>query len=164
MSAILLRLLSALWSTVNAGMRLAARRGWVGSRKLPARVLSVGNLQVGGAGKTPLVALIAQEAIARGQRVCILSRGYGGIWEANGGVIAPGKEPAHPALCGDEPALLHELAPEAWIDESKTKDGCEIPFTRHFYQYVPPRPLAEIDADLDAVLGRIRARLEAVKA
>ena len=115
MSAILLRLLSALWSTVNAGMRLAARRGWVGSRKLPARVLSVGNLQVGGAGKTPLVALIAQEAIARGQRVCILSRGYGGIWEANGGVIAPGKEPAHPALCGDEPALLHELAPEAWI-------------------------------------------------
>jgi type I restriction enzyme M protein len=56
------------------------------------------------------------------------------------------------------------FAPDAWIDESKTKDGCEIPFTRHFYKYVPPRPLAEIDADLDAVLGRIRARLEAVKA
>jgi type I restriction enzyme M protein len=56
------------------------------------------------------------------------------------------------------------FVPDAWIDESKTKDGCEIPFTRHFYQYVPPRPLEEIDADLDAVLGRIRARLEAVKA
>ncbi|MGK9148366.1 type I restriction-modification system subunit M [Plantibacter flavus] len=56
------------------------------------------------------------------------------------------------------------FAPDAWIDEAKTKDGCEIPFTRHFYQYVPPRSLAEIDADLDAVLGRIRARLEAVKA
>lgn len=56
------------------------------------------------------------------------------------------------------------FAPDAWIDESKTKEGCEIPFTRHFYQYVPPRSLAEIDADLDAVLGRIRARLEAVKA
>jgi type I restriction enzyme M protein len=56
------------------------------------------------------------------------------------------------------------FAPDAWIDESKTKEGCEIPFTRHFYKYVPPRPLAEIDADLDAVLGRIRARLEAVKA
>lgn len=52
----------------------------------------------------------------------------------------------------------------AWIDEDKTKDGCEIPFTRHFYQYVPPRPLEDIDADLDAVLGRIRARLEQVKA
>ncbi len=56
------------------------------------------------------------------------------------------------------------FAPDAWIDESKTKEGCEIPFTRHFYEYVPPRSLAQIDADLEAVLGRIRARLEAVKA
>lgn len=56
------------------------------------------------------------------------------------------------------------FAPDAWIDEDKTKEGCEIPFTRHFYQYVAPRSLDEIDADLDAVLGRIRARLEAVKA
>lgn len=54
--------------------------------------------------------------------------------------------------------------PDAWIDDDKTKDGCEITFTRHFYQYAPPRPLEDIDADLDAVLGRIRARLEQVKA
>lgn len=53
--------------------------------------------------------------------------------------------------------------PDAWIDESKTKEGAEIPFTRHFYEYVPPRPLEEIDRDLDEVLGRIRARLEEVK-
>jgi type I restriction enzyme M protein len=38
--------------------------------------------------------------------------------------------------------------PEAWIDYSKTKVGYEIPFTRHFYVYTPPRPLAEIDAEL----------------
>ena len=38
--------------------------------------------------------------------------------------------------------------PDAWIDFSKTKVGYEIPFTRHFYKYVPPRPLEEIDADL----------------
>ncbi|WP_431711465.1 type I restriction-modification system subunit M [Glutamicibacter uratoxydans] len=56
------------------------------------------------------------------------------------------------------------FVPDAWIDEDKTKEGCEIPFTRHFYRYVPPRPLEEIDADLDAVLGRIRSRLEQVKA
>ncbi|WP_248305552.1 class I SAM-dependent DNA methyltransferase [Agromyces sp. H66] len=56
------------------------------------------------------------------------------------------------------------FAPDAWIDESKTKEGCEIPFTRHFYEYVPPRPLEEIDRDLDVVLGRIRARLEQVRA
>lgn len=56
------------------------------------------------------------------------------------------------------------FVPDVWIDEDKTKDGCEIPFTRHFYEYTPPRQLEEIDADLDAVLGRIRARLEQVKA
>lgn len=55
------------------------------------------------------------------------------------------------------------FAPDAWIDESKTKDGCEIPFTRHFYKYIPPRSLEEIDKDLDVVLGRIRARLDEVR-
>ncbi|MGO4103383.1 N-6 DNA methylase [Leifsonia sp. YAF41] len=63
--------------------------------------------------------------------------------------------------------FAREVAPfatDAWINESKTKDGCEISFTRHFYEYVPPRPLEDIDRDLDAVLGRIRARLEQVRA
>lgn len=55
------------------------------------------------------------------------------------------------------------FAPDAWVDESKTREGAEIPFTRHFYEYVPPRPLAEIDADLEAVFGRIRFRLERIE-
>ncbi|MDE9367244.1 class I SAM-dependent DNA methyltransferase [Luteipulveratus sp. YIM 133132] len=62
--------------------------------------------------------------------------------------------------------LEREVKPfvaDAWIDESKTKEGCEIPFTRHFYEYVPPRPLEEIDRDLEEVLGRIRTRLDQVK-
>ncbi|MET8127698.1 class I SAM-dependent DNA methyltransferase [Streptomyces sp. NPDC005231] len=45
--------------------------------------------------------------------------------------------------------------PDAWIDWAKTKTGYEIPFTRHFYKYVPPRPLAEIDADLDKQVAKI---------
>ncbi|MCU1402630.1 MAG: hsdM [Microbacteriaceae bacterium] len=56
------------------------------------------------------------------------------------------------------------FAPDAWIDESKTKEGCEIPFTRHFYSYLPPRLLKDIDADLQRVLGRIRQGLEQVRA
>jgi type I restriction enzyme M protein len=56
------------------------------------------------------------------------------------------------------------FAPDAWIDESKTKEGCEIPFARLFYQYRPPRPIADIDADLAVVLGRIRQQLEQVRA
>ncbi len=48
---------------------------------------------------------------------------------------------------------------DAWIDESKTKIGYEIPFTRHFYVYEPPRPLAEIDAELRDLETRIQELL-----
>ena len=50
-------------------------------------------------------------------------------------------------------------APDAWIDHEKTKIGYEIPFNRHFYVFEPPRPLAEIDADLCEVTARIQAML-----
>jgi type I restriction enzyme M protein len=53
-------------------------------------------------------------------------------------------------------------APDAWVDETKTKIGYEIPFTRHFYKYIPPRPLAEIDADIKASQQRILALLAQV--
>ena len=46
-------------------------------------------------------------------------------------------------------------APDAWIDHDKTKVGYEIPFNRHFYVFQPPRPLAEIDAELKGVTDRI---------
>jgi type I restriction enzyme M protein len=46
-------------------------------------------------------------------------------------------------------------APDAWIDHEKTKVGYEIPFNRHFYVFKPPRPLAEIDAELKGVTDRI---------
>ena len=53
---------------------------------------------------------------------------------------------------------------DAWIDWDKTKTGYEIPFTRHFYEYVPPRPLEEIDADLERVVGEIMELLREVEA
>ncbi|MFB7327370.1 N-6 DNA methylase [Streptomyces sp. NPDC056190] len=49
--------------------------------------------------------------------------------------------------------------PDAWIDHSKTKIGYEIPFTRHFYVYQPPRPLTEIDAELKSLEAEIQALL-----
>ncbi|SBT89795.1 type I restriction enzyme M protein [Streptomyces sp. DI166] len=49
--------------------------------------------------------------------------------------------------------------PDAWIDHTKTKIGYEIPFTRHFYVYKPPRPLAEIDAELKALEAEIQGLL-----
>jgi type I restriction enzyme M protein len=46
-------------------------------------------------------------------------------------------------------------APDAWIDQEKTRVGYEIPFNRHFYVFKQPRPLDEIDAELKTVTERI---------
>ena len=45
--------------------------------------------------------------------------------------------------------------PDAWIDNTKTKTGYEIPFNRHFYVFTPPRALDEIDTELKHVTDRI---------
>lgn len=54
--------------------------------------------------------------------------------------------------------------PDAWIDESKTKVGYEIPFNRHFYRYEPPRPLEEIEQDIKGLEQEIVALLREVTA
>lgn len=53
--------------------------------------------------------------------------------------------------------------PDAWVDTKKTKVGYEIPFTRQFYKYVPPRPLAEIDGDLEKQVAKIMTLLREVE-
>ncbi|MCC6921956.1 MAG: SAM-dependent DNA methyltransferase [Nitrosomonas sp.] len=54
--------------------------------------------------------------------------------------------------------------PDAWIDHDKTKIGYEIPFNRHFYVFEPPRPLAEIDAELKQCTDRILAMIKGLSA
>jgi type I restriction enzyme M protein len=49
--------------------------------------------------------------------------------------------------------------PDAWVDHSKTKIGYEIPLTRQFYKYVPPRPLTEIDEEIKAIEAEIQSLL-----
>jgi len=54
--------------------------------------------------------------------------------------------------------------PDAWIDESKTKVGYEIPLNRHFYRYEPPRPLEVIEADIKKLEQEILGLLGEVTA
>ncbi|GAB0114794.1 hypothetical protein AcidC75_23180 [Acidisoma sp. C75] len=54
--------------------------------------------------------------------------------------------------------------PDAWVDYSKTKVGYEIPINRHFYVYKPPRPLAEIEADIATLEGEIAGLLKGLLA
>lgn len=51
---------------------------------------------------------------------------------------------------------------DAWVDHSKTRIGYEIPLTRHFYRYTPPRPLEEIDAEIKALEEEIQEVLAEV--
>jgi len=53
--------------------------------------------------------------------------------------------------------------PDAWIDHKKTKVGYEIPFNRHFYVYEPPRPLEEIEVDIEKVENEILGLLKTLK-
>ena len=53
--------------------------------------------------------------------------------------------------------------PNAWVDPAKTRIGYEIPFTRHFYVYTPPRPLEEIDAEIAQRIKRISELFEEVQ-
>jgi type I restriction enzyme M protein len=51
---------------------------------------------------------------------------------------------------------------DAWVDHARTKIGYEIPLTRYFYRYVPPRPLEEIDAEIKQLENEIQDLLREV--
>ena len=57
---------------------------------------------------------------------------------------------------------VHPYVPDAWADNDKTKIGYEIPLTRHFYTYTPPRPLEQIDAEIKALEAEIQNLLAEV--
>lgn len=90
---------------------LAFDRRWLGVSESSAAVISVGNLAVGGAGKTPVTLAIATRLAARGRRVAVLSRGYGAI-RADARLVADGERVLLTAeQGGDEPVLLARRLP-----------------------------------------------------
>lgn len=96
--------------------RAAYRRGWFKTRRLRRPVVSLGNLTVGGTGKTPLVVAIARILRKHGRNPGILTRGYG----RRSREPLVGLEPAaarspNPRECGDEPALLARALPDVPI-------------------------------------------------
>ena len=102
--------------------------GLLSGERLPRPVVSVGNLVLGGAGKTPHVLHLARWLAGSGRRVAILSRGYGRrsrgvVWASRGdGIVASARE------AGDEPALLARSLPgvPVVVAESRAAAGREI--------------------------------------
>ncbi|MBV9496622.1 MAG: tetraacyldisaccharide 4'-kinase [Acidobacteria bacterium] len=115
-----LDLLLAPLRTVNRLRRWLYRRGILRSKRLSAPVVSVGNLAMGGAGKTPAVIAIARHLATK--RVVILTRGYGRSGE--GGEVTS----LDAARYGDEPVLMKTHAPNARVivGSNRHENGSKI--------------------------------------
>jgi tetraacyldisaccharide 4'-kinase len=94
---------------------------WLHRDRLACPVVSIGNITMGGTGKTPLAIHTAQMLLRLGQTPAFLSRGYRRT-SAEMIVLPPGKEIPEPeSALGDEPALMQRRVPAAWIGISKNR-------------------------------------------
>lgn len=98
--------LAPLYAAAVGIKNTAYERGWVKPRRLTWPVVSVGNLSMGGAGKTPLVIRLAQLLAAQNMAVDVLSRGYGRNSSATERVDPEGEA----SRFGDEPLLIARTA------------------------------------------------------
>ena len=94
---------------VNRVRRAMYRAGVLRARRLPRPVISIGNVAIGGAGKTPTVIAIARHLNAQGFRVTILTRGYG---RRDSSVTGP-IDTLDATRWGDEPVLIKTSVPNA---------------------------------------------------
>lgn len=118
--ALLLTLLLAVPSMLYGGLlrarALLYRYGVIRSHRLPCPVVSIGNLTVGGTGKTPVTIWIAHHLQQQGLRVAVLSRGYGGTLRGEVAVVSDGRTIfLTPDLSGDEPCLMARILPELMV-------------------------------------------------
>jgi len=108
--------LGALAKIYSALMRMRAsyyRYRYRRVRRLPCKVISVGNLTTGGTGKTPMTRYLARYLGELGLRVVVVSRGYGGTMESQGGIVSDGRRIlADARQAGDEPYLLARTLPD----------------------------------------------------
>lgn len=149
---------------LGAGVRRAwFQGGWGRVRRLPAPVVSVGNLTAGGTGKTPLVAHLAREFQRRGLKVVILSRGYGGRASGTACISDGERLLLTPPEAGDEACLLARELPGVPVYTGRSRyaagmrawrrHGPDLFLLDDGFQHFP------LHRDLDLVLLDARAPL-----
>jgi tetraacyldisaccharide 4'-kinase len=110
-----------MWAAIPYGVVARLRAflydwGWFDQRRLPVPVLSVGNLTMGGTGKTPAVILLVDWLLAQGKRVAILSRGYRRTSTAQYVMVSDGERLLVDASeAGDEPFMMAQRCPKAIV-------------------------------------------------
>lgn len=106
------RIFSPLYSGVMVLRAFCYRYGIFKKHRLPVPVISIGNLTLGGTGKTPLVMYVVKYMLAMGKKPAIISRGYGGKASADVNVVSNGQNILlESPEAGDEPRLLAETLP-----------------------------------------------------
>ena len=104
--------LAWLYSFILRLRALLFQAGIMKTLRLPRPVVSIGNITVGGTGKTPTTAYIARLLLEQGYKVAVISRGYGGALEGQTSIVSDGATIMMSAReCGDEPYLLASTLP-----------------------------------------------------
>lgn len=111
--------LTPLYAAAVAAKNLAYDRGWARAEQLRGLVISVGNLSVGGSGKTPLTIRLAELLRDQGIAVDVLSRGYGRQSDSTAKVDANGSAEQF----GDEPLLIARAGIPVFVGDSRYEAG-----------------------------------------
>ena len=149
---ILLKPFELLFRGINRARRALYRAGVLRAKRLPRPVISVGNIAIGGSGKTPAVIAIARALVAEGLDVAVLTRGYGRSGE--GGVV----DSFDAARFGDEPLVIHKAVPKANVivgskrHENGARVNCDVYLLDDGFQHL------QLHRDLDVVIDAPQAR------
>jgi len=155
------RALGALFGGI-ARLRAAAYRRGLRRRDRPrGPVVSVGNLSVGGSGKTPVVQRVAEMLRDEGHPVAVLSRGYGGSFHGDALVVSDGNEVlAGAAEAGDEPVMLARSLPGVVVAVGPRRDrvgrAVEARFGRRVHVLDDGFQHLRLERDLDIVCLDVR--------
>jgi tetraacyldisaccharide 4'-kinase len=127
MKNLILLPISSIFGAIAKTRRSLYAKGFLKLNKLDAKVISVGNITVGGTGKTPLVAYIAKVLAENGEKVCILTRGYGRENANERLLVSDGEKIlANVQKSGDEPFELAEkllVISSILADKNRTAAG-----------------------------------------
>jgi tetraacyldisaccharide 4'-kinase len=125
--------LSLIYGAAHKLRAFGYRRSIMPSRRLPCRVICVGNLTVGGTGKTPMTIYLAQKIKRLGYRVAVVSRGYGGRAESRGGIVSDGRSiRMGPGRAGDEPYLIACALKDVPVLVGKNRHASGMRALKHF--------------------------------